>query len=418
MTTDQPSAHRILRRRSDDRVVGGVASGIGEYLNVDPLLIRIAFVGLIVFGGLGLLLYVLAWAFVPDERTHDSIVVQAFGRLRFSFRETLLAAVVVFAVLFAFDGGYWWAVNGALMVIVLGVALLREDDRRWLTTRRFLLGALLVMGAILLVGGVTSGFAYASIATAAGAGLLVVVLGGILLRRDEVPAQPSRTGPSAASSARQPPARERVVRRRAPKVRSPLGWYVLAGILVAIGALALVTNVSGADVDLGQFFGIGLGVLGVGLVIGTWWGRARRLIVLGVLVLPFALASSFVTAPIQGGFGDHEYRPANVSELRDAYRLVGGRLVLDLRDVEAGGDPIVIGVSVAFGQLKLVLPEDASIELDADVGAGELGVLGAWQTGSGLADRYVREGGGPRFILDVEMGMGSAWVTGRPVEGR
>lgn len=362
MTTDQPNAQRLLRRRSDDGVIGGVASGIGEYLNVDPLLIRIAFVGLIVFGGLGLLLYVLAWAVVPEEASQQSIVEQVLVRLRFSPRRILAGGVLLLGVLvFATGiGGEWGAVVGGIVVVVLGITLLRESDGR------------------------------TSVAAA----------------------RPER---AAATVVARP---ERVLRRRAPKVRSPLGWYVLAGILVAIGALALVTNVSGADVDLGQFFGIGLGVLGVGLVIGTWWGRARRLIVLGVFALPFAVASSFVTAPIQGGFGDHEYRPANVSELRDAYRLVGGRLVLDLRDVEASGDPIVIGVSVAFGQLKLVLPEDASIELDADVGAGELGVLGAWQTGSGLADRYVREGGGPRFILDVEMGMGSAWVTGRPVEGR
>ncbi|MEO6579197.1 MAG: hypothetical protein ABIO99_09915, partial [Candidatus Limnocylindria bacterium] len=248
-------------------------------------------------------------------------------------------------------------------------------------------------------------------------GVVVVVLGITLLRESDgrtsvVAARPDRT---AATVVARP---ERILRRRAPKVRSPLGWYVLAGILVAIGALALLTNVSGADVDLGQFFGIGLGVLGVGLVIGTWWGRARRLIVPGVFVLPLAVASSFVTAPIQGGFGDHEYRPANVSELRDAYRLIGGRMVLDLTDVEAGGDAVVIGVSVAFGELRVILPENAGIELEADVGAGELGVLGTWQTGSGLADRYVREESGSRFILDVELGVGSAWVDGGPAEGR
>src|SRR5919112_1865473 len=46
MTTEQPQAERrFLRRGTDDRVIGGVASGLGDYLNVDPLLIRIGFVG-------------------------------------------------------------------------------------------------------------------------------------------------------------------------------------------------------------------------------------------------------------------------------------------------------------------------------------------------------------------------------------
>src|SRR5688572_5620991 len=57
MTTEQQTTPRTLRRRSDDRVIGGVASGLGDYLNVDPLLIRIGFVGLMLFGGLGLRLY-------------------------------------------------------------------------------------------------------------------------------------------------------------------------------------------------------------------------------------------------------------------------------------------------------------------------------------------------------------------------
>ena len=45
MTTEQPTAPRLLRRRGDDRVLGGVASGLADYFNVDPLLVRIGFVG-------------------------------------------------------------------------------------------------------------------------------------------------------------------------------------------------------------------------------------------------------------------------------------------------------------------------------------------------------------------------------------
>ena len=58
---------RHLRRRTNDRVIGGVAGGLGDYFNVDPLLIRIGFVGLIIFGGAGLVLYLVAWLLVPAE---------------------------------------------------------------------------------------------------------------------------------------------------------------------------------------------------------------------------------------------------------------------------------------------------------------------------------------------------------------
>ena len=130
--------------------------------------------------------------------------------------------------------------------------------------------------------------------------------------------------------------------RSEPRPASPLGWYIVAAVLLGIGALALVDNLGNVEVELGQFLGAALAVLGIGLVIGAWWGRARLLIVLGLLLLPLALAASFVTAPLEGGMGDERYVPANPAELRDEYRLLGGRLVLDLTELQAGSQPIRI----------------------------------------------------------------------------
>ena len=79
MTTEQPTARRVLRRRGDDRVIGGVASGLADYFNVDPLLIRIGFVGLMVFNGLGLGLYLLCWLFIPTDTDGQSVVQRIFG---------------------------------------------------------------------------------------------------------------------------------------------------------------------------------------------------------------------------------------------------------------------------------------------------------------------------------------------------
>ena len=56
-----------LRRRANDRVAAGVASGLADYLNVDPLLIRVALVGLVLFNGAGFFIYLLAWLFIPVE---------------------------------------------------------------------------------------------------------------------------------------------------------------------------------------------------------------------------------------------------------------------------------------------------------------------------------------------------------------
>lgn len=60
-------------RSRTDRMVGGVCGGLGHYFNVDPSLVRLAFVVLLVFGGSGFLLYLILWVILPEEgRTYTS----------------------------------------------------------------------------------------------------------------------------------------------------------------------------------------------------------------------------------------------------------------------------------------------------------------------------------------------------------
>ncbi len=56
-----------LCRRRNGRLLGGVCVGIGDYLAVDPVLVRLAFVVLALVNGLGVLLYLILWAVMPDE---------------------------------------------------------------------------------------------------------------------------------------------------------------------------------------------------------------------------------------------------------------------------------------------------------------------------------------------------------------
>ncbi|MHA7130816.1 PspC domain-containing protein [Algoriphagus namhaensis] len=54
-----------LYRNPDDRVLGGVSSGMAAYFGIDVLYIRLAFVGLIIAGGSGLLIYLILWIITP-----------------------------------------------------------------------------------------------------------------------------------------------------------------------------------------------------------------------------------------------------------------------------------------------------------------------------------------------------------------
>lgn len=58
---------RRLTRNTRQAVVAGVASGLADYLEVDPVLVRLGFVFLCFFGGSGVLLYLVAWALIPRD---------------------------------------------------------------------------------------------------------------------------------------------------------------------------------------------------------------------------------------------------------------------------------------------------------------------------------------------------------------
>ena len=67
MNTNEGSwRSRRLARSHKDRLLGGVAGGLGEYLGVDPTLVRLLFVlAVVVTGGAVLLAYPVLWVVVP-----------------------------------------------------------------------------------------------------------------------------------------------------------------------------------------------------------------------------------------------------------------------------------------------------------------------------------------------------------------
>jgi phage shock protein PspC (stress-responsive transcriptional regulator) len=357
---------RLLRRRSADRVIGGVAGGLGDYFNIDPLLVRIGFVALIIFGGAGLVLYLIAWLLLPAEG-HDASMLEIFlRRLGLTSRRIVWIALAVVAVL--------------------------------------VVQAVLTPGGYLSIGPGYPGPGTGLDATAVWA-VAVIVVGILLLRRREtVPAMAVASTDAAQFRVPALPA--------VPRPPSPLAWYVFAAVLVAIGLLAIASQVAKVEVEPGQFFGAALGVIGIGLVVGAWWGRARILIMLALLLLPMAVTAGFMTAPLEGGLGDQRYAPANAAELRGEYRLMGGRLVLDLTGLSIGAQPIHIAASVAVGQLLVLMPPGVSVQLQARVGAGSTIVFGSREVGTSLEDRYVRhQPYGPTYILDLEAGIGDVQVV-------
>lgn len=56
-----------LYRSVDDRIIAGVAGGIAEYFNIDPVLVRVVFIVLALIHGLGIILYIVLLFLTPKE---------------------------------------------------------------------------------------------------------------------------------------------------------------------------------------------------------------------------------------------------------------------------------------------------------------------------------------------------------------
>lgn len=65
---------RRLYRSRDDRVLFGVAGGLGEYFDIDSTIVRIIFVVLGIWGGIGVLLYLIGALVIPEEPVAKEVV--------------------------------------------------------------------------------------------------------------------------------------------------------------------------------------------------------------------------------------------------------------------------------------------------------------------------------------------------------
>jgi phage shock protein PspC (stress-responsive transcriptional regulator) len=117
--------HRKLYRSNERRVVGGVAGGLAEYFNIDPLIVRLLFAVGLFFGGATLLAYLVMWVCIPRDPFGDTGRSSTFGLL---FKGVaILACVGIIAS--QFDSEFW--VGGFAIGLCIGLYFYwrsRRDD--------------------------------------------------------------------------------------------------------------------------------------------------------------------------------------------------------------------------------------------------------------------------------------------------
>lgn len=83
----QTKARPGLHRSEVNKVIAGVCGGLGEYLDIDPTLIRVIFILLTVFGGSGILLYLILWLIIPLGKDTTGVSGGRFKEGTDRFRE-------------------------------------------------------------------------------------------------------------------------------------------------------------------------------------------------------------------------------------------------------------------------------------------------------------------------------------------
>src|SRR3954447_15798144 len=115
-----------IRRDPERRLIAGVCAGLARYFGIDPLWVRIVFVAAAAAGGFGVVVYLLAWAFMPVEAGVAPVRRRWTGR-RASIEVGAGAGLLLLSLLLALRAtGLWFsdAIVWPLVLVGAGAALL------------------------------------------------------------------------------------------------------------------------------------------------------------------------------------------------------------------------------------------------------------------------------------------------------
>ncbi len=385
----QPAQRPRLERLRSDRVIAGVASGLARHLGIDAAWVRIAFVVLSLFGGAGVLAYLIGWIAIPEEGEPESMLTTK-TRSNSHIGSWVGIGLIGLAVMILI--GNTGLVDGDIVfaggLIVLGILLYRGDLGEFGKRKDHNQSDMTDDEQVSPV--VPAPYEQKSVETSSH-----------LLDQPPISAPPVETPPLPPAPAFQPRP------PRPPRQSSALGRLAFASLLIVVGVMGVGQSVGWWNPLARHYAGAVLVVLGAALVVGAFLGRARWLIVLGLVMSPLLFGAALLDVPIEGSMGNPVYRPVAVADLSPEYRLIGGEMILDLTDLElATGETYTVDASVAFGTLKIMVPDSLGVAVDAKVDAGQIAIDGAnVEEGLHLDSSKAYEGVG-MIDIDAHVGFG------------
>ena len=417
-----------LRRDTDDKWLAGVCSGIATRLGVDPIVIRAVLVLLVILGGVGITIYLIAWAFLPNNR--DEIVAEK------ALRDGDVLGIILLVIIglsliggtgLAGDtpgiGWIWW------VVVPIGLVV-------WLVTRKRDHGARARAGSAPGTYAATSyppPATYGTQTAYAPQTQEYAAVSPTTYAPAAADAPPGGTYfPPPAPAVPRPPRPPKVPRRRSGGFISTL---LVGGLAIAAYGATLsiheAANWAGSDQTVA--LAAALGVLGVGtLVLGL---LGRRAGFTGFLAIVLALvtwtASVVPDVTFGGGIGERTWRPS-ATDTTNRYRLSVGSAELDL--AEAQDNPATarqVDARVGIGELRILIPQNLTVEVRSSVAAGDISRMGTPDLGpiappgsaadGNPVDLGGREGrnistvqtfgeGNPDVIVDAHVGFGQILI--------
>ncbi|WP_045744348.1 PspC domain-containing protein [Actinoplanes rectilineatus] len=387
-----------LVRPREGRYVAGVCGALARATNTDPVLWRVLLAVLGILGGTGVLLYLIGWLIIASEGDTASPIESLLGKGHSGM--TPLSVVLL---------------GGAAL---LTFAFIVNSG-----ARASMLAAAVIVGAFLLIkrGGATTP-APAPVPPATDT-------------TEEPPVPPRYEPPTFTPSSEgvrppfaphgpyassqppysPPPAAPRPPKTpKPPKERSILGRLTFFAVVMVMGVLA-AADMAGAGVAVSAYFAAALVTIGLGLLVGAWFGRARGLIFLALLTT-IGLVVSTGTERWGAEFRDSVVHPASLAEVADRYEFTFGNVTLDLRDVDFAGAEQNTAIDMKVGQLRVLLPPEVDTTVDVQVGGGRTFLFGNEWNGSESETRSVTDlgtegAGGGRLTLGLHLDTGNLEVT-------
>ncbi len=167
-------------------------------------------------------------------------------------------------------------------------------------------------------------------------------------------------------------------------------------------------DASGADIHPSVYPGTVLAISAIGLIVGTWFGRAKLLIPVGLLSV-FATVVLTVIGP--GPYGERIYYPPTASSVESTYEHGAGRMVVHLEEVRdlADLDGRTIHVDAHVGEVEIIIPTSLDADVRAEVDGGDIkGAASIRNLDNGGQQAAIDPSfdGRPRVSIDVDLTFG------------